>query len=490
MANLKSNNRRSKQQKAIKPSKNILAGRVPPHSLETEKAVLCAALIDPNGMAKIADLLIEKSFYDPRHQRIYSAMLDLFQRSVPIDIVTVGEELRQRNELDQIGGDAYLAQLSNEVATSAHIEHYARIVQDHFALRELIYHSTQFIEEAFEIPKVEDLLDRAMGNLYDIYHHRRTGGFETLRVVINKTIEFLDAQHQRHYQELTGIGTGFRELDQLTGGFQNGDFIVIAGRPSMGKTAFSLDLARNACLLHKVPVAYFSLEMASTAICIRLLSAEARIDHQRIRTPKRLTANEWPLVAKAASKLSEMPFFIDDTGNLSLNELRARAKRLKQKHNIGIIFIDYLQLMQPPKADNREQEVAQISRSLKGLARELNIPVVAMSQLSRAVEHRGGDKIPQLADLRDSGAIEQDADVVIFIHRKKQYKSGVEEEGEDEEPIDNTAHIIIRKQRNGPTGTVELIFNDSFTRFDEKAKVDYVPHQVDKEKAPDDTVPF
>ncbi|MBM3325438.1 MAG: replicative DNA helicase [Calditrichaeota bacterium] len=477
------------RRKTTKPSKDLIAGRVPPNSPEMERAVLCAALIDPNGMTKVVDVLTERSFYDRRHQVIFAAMLRLFQQAAPIDILTVSEDLRQRNELEVVGGDAYLAQLSGEVATSAHAEHYARIVQDRYALRELIHQSTKFAEEAFEVPDAAELLDRAMGMLYDIYYRRRSGGFEPLRQVVNQTWEFLDSQHRKRDQKLTGVGTGFERLDELTSGFQNGELIVIAGRPSMGKTAFSLDLARNACWLHQVPVAYFSLEMAAMAICLRMLAAEARIEHHRIRTPYRLNESEWPLVAQTAGRLAEMPFFIDDTGNLGLNELRARARRLKQQHNIGIIFIDYLQLMQPPKADNREQEVAQISRSLKGLARELNIPVVTMSQLSRAVEHRGGDKIPQLADLRDSGAIEQDADVVMFIHRKKQYKSGLEEE-DDGEAVDNTAHIIIRKQRNGPTGAVELIFNDVYTRFEEKESADYVPVHYAKSGAAEEPAPF
>ncbi len=445
-------------------------GRVPPHSPEMERAVLCACLIDPNGLTKVIDILGEKSFYEHRHQLIYDAMVALFQKSAPVDALTVAEELERNGQLETCGGDVYLAQLSGELATSAHIEHYGRIVQERSSLRALITISTQISEEAFDLPPAVELLETAMSKIYEISSDQQTGGFEPIRKPLDEMHKHLDKLHAQKHLVVTGVGTGFDELDEMTSGFQPGDLIVVAGRPSMGKTAFSLDIARNAAMMYQVSVAFFSLEMASMAIAMRLVAAEARISLHRLRSGK-LPDKDWSELSLATGRLSELNFFIDDSGSLGINELRARARRLKQQHNIGIIFVDYLQLMRPPDAQSREQEVAQISRALKGLARELRVPVVALSQLSRAVETRGGDKIPQLADLRDSGAIEQDADLVMFIHRKKQYSRG----GEDDEgePVDNIAEIIIRKQRNGPTGTIKLVFNDEYTRFENRADSRY-----------------
>jgi len=460
----------AKQNKTRRPANRTLenSGRIPPHSLEMERAVLCACLIDPNGLTKVIDVLGQRSFYERRHQLVYDAMVSLFRQSSPVDILTVSEQLARENYLDSAGGEVYLAQLSGETATSAHAEHYARIIQDRAALRELIIASTDWAEKAYDIPNSQELLDEAMGRLFEIYSNRKTGGFETIRNILNSTHEWLDEVHRKHDDALTGVGTGFDELDLMTSGFQKGDLIVIAGRPSMGKTAFSLDLARNAAKMYGTAVAYFSLPMASMAIALRLIASEARINLHKLRSG-RLSDQQFGELSRATAYLSELKFFIDDSGSLGVNELRARARRLKQQHDVGIIFVDYLQLMQPPDAQSREQEVAQISRALKGLARELEVPVVALSQLSRAVETRGGDRIPQLADLRDSGAIEQDADVVMFIHRKKMYRTNADDD--EGEPVDNTADIIIRKQRNGPTGSVKLIFNDEFTRFENMAVV-------------------
>jgi len=463
------------------------AGRIPPHSLEMERAVLCACLIDPNGLTKVIDILSEKSFYERRHQYIYDAMVSLFRQSSPVDILTVAEVLQRAGQLESAGGEMYLAELSGEISTSAHAEHYARLVQDRAALRELIISSTDWAQRAYELPESpSDLLDSAMSKLYEIYSNRRTGGFEPIKPILDQMHGYLDKIHAQRNEVVTGVGTGFEALDEMTSGFQPGDLVVVAGRPSMGKTAFSLDLARNAASIYKKPVAYFSLEMASMAIAMRLIAAEARINLHRLRSG-RLHEREWEELSRATGRLAELPFFIDDSGSLGINELRARARRLKQQHNIGIVFVDYLQLMQPPDAQSREQEVAQISRALKGLARELEVPVVALSQLSRAVETRGGDKIPQLADLRDSGAIEQDADVVMFIHRKKQYRTGADDD--EGVPVDNTADIIIRKQRNGPTGNVKLIFNDEYTRFENLTNVSdraarMAPTRMDVDVAP------
>jgi len=441
-----------------------LGGRVPPHSLEMERAVLCSALIDPDGFARIVDYVDEDSYYDRRHQLVHKAMASLFSKAAPIDSLTVSDELEGSGDLEAAGGDPYLAGLSNEVATAAHAEQYAKTVREKYSLRRLINTTTSAAIDAYDAPESFELLDRTLKDLFDIYSNRREGGFEPLAGILQHTSDYLD-KYKKSKDEITGVSTGFTELDKITSGFQPGDLVIIAGRPSMGKTAFSLDLACHACLSDNTAVAFFSLEMASMAIAMRLLASSAKIDLHKLRSGN-LTNSQWKDLTLAVTTLSGTDFFIDDTGTLGLMELRARARQFKQQHDIGIIFIDYLQLMRPPKAESREQEVAQISRALKGLARELEVPVIAMSQLSRAVEQRGGDKRPVLSDLRDSGSIEQDADVVMFIYRERLYKSSSED---DEGEIDNTAEIIIRKQRNGPTGTVKLTFVPEYARFVDQA---------------------
>ncbi len=467
--------------------------RVPPHNLEMERALLCSLLIDPDAFARVVDIIDTGSFYDRRHQLIFAAMSRLFASASPIDALTVSETLTATEELDAAGDDPYLAGLANEVATSTHAEYYAKVIQERAALRKLITSASIITAEAYESQDAAELLNRAMQELFEIYSSRQQGGFQQLRPVLSFLHEHLDKLHKHKDEKLTGVGTGFSRLDDYTSGFQKGDFIVVAGRPSMGKTAFSLDLARNACLRYKVPVAFFSLEMAAMPIAMRLIAAEARLDLHKLRSG-RLPDRDWPNLSYATGQLSEMPFFIDDTGTLGIMEMRARARRLKQQHDIGIIFIDYLQLMKPPKANTREQEVAQISRAMKALARELDVPVVAMSQLSRAVEQRGGDRRPHLSDLRDSGAIEQDADVVMFIFRESMYKSSdkeKEDEGEEAAPEDYTTEIIIRKQRNGPTGTVKLLFNPKCTRFEALSEDEEMAVAAPgREKAKDEQAPF
>ena len=460
------------------------AARVPPHNLDMERALLCSALIDPNGMARVVEVVDEKSFYDRRHNLIFAAMIRLFSSASPIDVLTVSEELERSKDLEAVGGDPYLAGLSMDVATSTHIEHYARIVSERAALRALISSSTQVAYEAYEAGDVKDLLDRAMQQLFDISAGQQEGGFEPIRPILTRLHEHLDRLHGRTDGSLTGISTGFSQLNDYTSGFQNGDLIVIAGRPSMGKTAFGLDVARHAALVCKVPVAFFSLEMASMAIAMRLIAADARLDLHKLRSGK-LAERDWPKLSFSTANLTEMPFFIDDSGSLTIMDLRARARLLKQKHDIGLVFIDYMQLMQPPVAGSREQEVAKISRAMKALARELDVPVVALSQLSRAVETRGEDARPQLSDLRDSGAIEQDADVVMFIHRnlakrdkleREAYEEDTDESRKEElkeevEKLERTADIIIRKQRNGPTGSFKLTFMKTFACFEDQASM-------------------
>lgn len=473
-------NNKSKSKKREKPSVDISSGRVPPNSLEMEKALLCSCLINPDAFTRIVDLVDEDSFYDRRHGLAYSAMARLFSSNEPIDLLTVSENLQAKKELESAGGESYLAGLTGEVATSAHVEHYADVVRERASLRKLITSATTTALEAYDVADASELIDRAMQELFDIYGKRQKGGFRPIKPLLTDLHKHLDELGKRDNKNLTGVGTGFDNLDYMTSGFQPGELIIIAARPSMGKTSLALDIARHASQQHNKAVAFFSLEMASMAITMRLLAAQSRVDLHKLRSGKIPKAQAAKL-SRATGKLSEIPFFIDDSGTLGIMEVRARARMLKQQHNIGIVFIDYLQLMKPPKADSREQEVAQISRSLKGLARELEIPVVALSQLSRAVENRGGDKRPQLADLRDSGAIEQDADLVMFIYRAKHYKSKEMGSGDngnhpsqnsdesDDSGDDRISEVIIRKQRNGPTGTVKLVFNEEYASFDDMA---------------------
>jgi len=456
-----------RRQKAAPQQQALDAGaRVPPHSLEMERAALCCALIEGGSFARIADMLSEPSFYDHKHKLVFEAMLSLFNRNSGIDALTVTEELARNGKLEEAGGAPYIAGLTNEVTTAVYAEDYAAAVREKFSLRRMIATGTSLAMQSYEAPDAAELLDQALRDLFEIYTNSQTGGFRGIGQVLEQTRDYLNKAREQH-SNLTGVGTGFPELDEMTSGFQKGDLVIVAGRPSMGKTAFSLDLARHACMNYQKPVAFFSLEMAAMAIAMRLLAASAGINLHKLRRGK-LSSSDWKNLSMAITDLSTAKFFIDDTGSLGLTELRARARQLKQQHNIGIIFIDYMQLMKPPKAQSREQEIAQISRGLKGLARELDVPVVALSQLSRAVEQRGGDRRPQLSDLRDSGAIEQDADVVMFIYRERLYQteSG---DGKDPENVDNTSEILIRKQRNGPTGTVELIFMPEFARFEQKA---------------------
>ncbi|MDP8239099.1 MAG: replicative DNA helicase [Candidatus Hatepunaea meridiana] len=475
------------------PTKTDSSIRVPPHNLEIERALLCSALIDPNGYHQIVGIVIEKSFYDRRHRLIFEAMKLISDQSGEIDVLTVSEQLERMNNLEAAGGDPYIAGLSTEIVTSAHIKQYAKIIQEHSSLRSLISAGTRMVNEAYDTGDVKELLDHSMQELFEISEGRQEGGFTPIKPVLTDLHTHIDALHSRPEGSLTGIDTGFKKLNEMTSGFQDGDLIVIAARPSMGKTAFALDMARHAALVKNIPVAFFSLEMSSTAIAMRLIAAEGRLDLHKLRSG-RLPDRDCTELSLSTGRLSEIPFFIDDSSALGVTEIRARARLLKQKHHIGILFIDYLGLMDAPKALSREQEVAKISRALKGLARELNIPVVAMSQLSRAIAQRGEDARPQLTDLRDSGAIEQDADLVMFIHRhlykrdrlekeiakvkKKKFKSEItDDEAEKEiqkiregiERIERTAEVIIRKQRNGPIGKIDLMFLKTFATFEGQA---------------------
>ena len=443
------------------------SGRVPPQAVDVEKSVLGATLIERKAIPKAIEILQPTSFYARKHQRIYEAIQSLFERGNPVDLLTLTEELKRRGELEDIGGSYYLSELSTSVASAANVEHHARIIAEKSLLRKLIETMTELVGHAYD-PSADafELLDEAEGRIFEISDNQLRKSGTSMQDVIKDTFEHLQTIHGQE-GGITGVPSGFTRLDDMTGGWQNSDLIIIAARPSMGKTAFSLAAARNAALHpeQKTPVAIFSLEMSAQQLAQRLLTSEARVDAQQTRTG-RLDDDAWPRLARAAGRLSEASIFVDDTPGLSVLELRAKCRRLKSEHDIGLVVVDYLQLMHSTSLRsnaNREQEIAHISRSLKALAKELNVPVIALSQLSRAVETRGGDKRPQLSDLRESGSIEQDADVVAFIYRAERYGITVDEHGNSTEGM---AEIIVGKQRNGPVGTVELAFVNQYARFE------------------------
>ncbi len=436
--------------------------KVPPQSLEAEQAVLGAILIENQAINRALEILAPADFYREGHRTIFEAMIRLQDRGEAIDLVTLSEELRQSGELERIGGSGYLANLVNQVATSASIRHHARIIREKALLRHLISVATEIVTTGLEGgEKVEDLLDRAEQSIFRISERKIRPSFLPVKDVVKVSFETIERLYETK-ERITGIPTGFRDLDNLTAGLQPSDLIIIAGRPSMGKTAFALGIARFVGLEKRKPVAIFSLEMSAQQLVIRMLCAEARVDAHKVRSGY-LGRADWPRLTDAASRLTEAPIFIDDSGALSVLEMRAKARRLMAEHGLALVIVDYLQLMRGHgDADRREQEIAEITRSLKGLAKELNLPVIALSQLSRAVEGRQ-DRRPVLADLRESGAIEQDADLVMFLYREEMYHPTTEHKG--------VAEVIVRKQRNGPLDTVNLKFFDRYTRFDDLDEV-------------------
>lgn len=437
-------------------------GRVPPQAMDVEMAVLGGMLLEKEAISKAIEVLDESAFYKPAHQQIFSAMTGLFERSEPIDLITIIEELRRRGQLEKIGGEFYLTELTTKVTNAANIEFHAHIVLEKALMRQLIASSSEMASRAFsETEDALELLDEAEQQIFQISEQRMKKNFVSMNTAVHSTMEMLESIHGKH-SGITGVPAGFTELDNITGGFQKSDLIIVAGRPSQGKTALVLSVARNASVIHSVPIGFFSLEMSTQQLVMRLICAEARVDAHMVRTG-RLPEDEWRKLSTSVGRLYKAKIFIDDTPALGILELRAKARRLKVEHNVGMIVVDYLQLMQGPKnAQSREQEISSISRSLKALAKELNIPVVALSQLNRAVEARG-DKRPVLADLRESGAIEQDADVVVFVHRPEMF--GIEKD-ENGNSTEGTAELIIGKQRNGPTGTARMVFIKQYARFE------------------------
>ena len=441
----------------------LVYGRVMPQAIELEEAVLGAILVDRDGLPSVIEILRSESFYKETHSVIYTIMLELFEKSQPIDLLTVHEALKKAKKLELVGGVNYLLDLTNKVASAANVEYHARIVAQKFIQRELIRVSTSTIKDSYYDEKdVFELLDEAEQSLYEITDTNLNTGYEKLSALAIKTRREIEAIGQKE-EAITGVPTGFKELDKMTSGWQPSDLIIIAARPGMGKTAFTLSLARNAALADK-GVAIFSLEMANTQLVQRLIAMDASINSHKLRNGQ-LEQTEWLRLNQTVDSMAETPIFIDDTPAINIFELRAKCRRLKQNHDIELIIIDYLQLMTAApnqKKGNREQEISSISRALKGLAKELNVPVIALSQLSRSVETRGGNKRPVLSDLRESGAIEQDADIVTFI-----YRPGYYEMDEDFDRPKDLAEIILSKHRNGSLGTVELRFVPEYVRFEE-----------------------
>jgi replicative DNA helicase len=444
--------------------------RKPPYSEDAEHAVLSAMLMDADAIVRAAETVDDSMFYAERHRRIFRAMLALTERGGVVDPLTLAEELLRRGELEAAGGKEYIGFLVDAAPTSANVEYHAGIVREKSILRTLIQVSTQIVHDAFAgQTTANELLDEAESRIFAVSQTRQADGFMRIKELLWPTMERIEAL-QRGGKTITGVASGFNDLDDLTSGFQPSDLIIVAARPSMGKTAFCLNVAQHAAIDESKKIAFFSLEMSKESLVQRMLTSEARVDSQRLRRGL-LRDDEFPMLARAAGILSSAPVWIDDTPGITLLEMRSKARRLKADAGIDMIIVDYLQLMQgPSNAENRQQEVSQISRGLKALAKELNVPVIALSQLSRAPEQRTGDHRPQLSDLRESGAIEQDADLIMFLFRPEMYASERDPNGnpidKDGNSLDGKAELIVGKQRNGPTGLVNLHFYKQYTRFE------------------------
>jgi len=430
--------------------------KVPPHNLEAEQYVLGSMLLDREIIVTISSIIKREDFYSEAHKEIYTAICELFEKSEPVDIITVAEELNKKGILEKVGGIDYITNLMIGVPTTVNVMHYARIIEEKSILRKLIRISGKIIEKSFEqSEEVEHILDFAEKNIFDIIEKRSSHEFVPIKEVLFNAFDRIEFLY-KNKGKIVGVPTGFSELDNKTSGFNPSDLILIAARPSMGKTSFALNIALHAAVREKIPVAIFSLEMSKEQLVQRMLCSEAFVDFMKLRTGN-LEEEDWERLARVLAPLSEAPIYIDDTPAISVSELRAKARKLKIEKGLGLVMVDYLQLMQGnSNRENRQQEISEISRSLKALARELNVPVVALSQLSRAPESRS-DHRPQLSDLRESGAIEQDADLVLFLYRDEYYHPDTDKK--------NIAEVIIAKQRNGPTGVIELAWLGQYTKF-------------------------
>ncbi|MDY8165581.1 replicative DNA helicase [Bacillus thuringiensis] len=436
---------------------DVLADRTPPHNIEAEQAVLGAILIDQDALTSASELLVPDSFYRTKHQKIFEVMLRLSDKGEPIDLVIMTSAMADQGLLEEVGGVSYLAELAEVVPTAANVEYYARIIAEKALLRRLIRTATHIVSDGYEREDdVDGLLNEAEKKILEVSHQTNAKAFQNIKDVLVDAYDKIELLHNQK-GEVTGIPTGFTELDKMTAGFQRNDLIIVAARPSVGKTAFSLNIAQNVATKTDENVAIFSLEMGSDQLVMRMLCAEGNIDAQRLRTGS-LTSDDWAKLTMAMGSLSNAGIYIDDTPGIKVNEIRAKCRRLKQEQGLGMVLIDYLQLIQGSgkSGENRQQEVSEISRTLKGIARELQVPVIALSQLSRGVESRQ-DKRPMMSDIRESGSIEQDADIVAFLYREDYYDRETENK--------NTIEIIIAKQRNGPVGSVELAFVKEFNKF-------------------------
>jgi replicative DNA helicase len=432
--------------------------KLPPQHIEAEQSILGGILIENEAINRVTEILDADDFYRDGHRKIFNALINLSERDEPADLITLTNELQKLDQLDSIGGASYLASLIDSVPTAANIQYYARIVKEKAILRKLIQTSTEIITQSYEDRgDVEGFLDEAERSIFEISEKRVRPSFYPIREIVKESFATIEKLFKKK-EAVTGVPSGFKELDRMTAGFQPSDLIIIAGRPSMGKTAFCLDVAEYAAIDNKIPVAIFSLEMSKEQLVIRMLCSQAHVEGTRLRTGY-LNESDWPKLTIAAGSLSESPIYIDDTAALSVLELRAKARRLKSDHGLGMVIVDYLQLMKGrARVESRQQEISEISRSLKALAKELTIPVIAVSQLSRKTEERTGNR-PQLSDLRESGAIEQDADLILFIYRDEVYNRS------EDNPNRGKAEVIIGKQRNGPIGKIDLAFLDKFTTF-------------------------
>jgi len=442
---------------------DLSSHKLPPQNIEAEQSVLGGILIENESINKVMEILTADDFYRDAHRKIFNALINLSERDEPADLITVKNELQKTNQLDSIGGASYITSLMDSVPTAANIEYYAKIVKEKAILRNLIQTSTEIITKSYEDREdVEELLDEAERGIFQISENRVRPSFYPIKKIVKDSFEIFQRLYEKK-ELVTGVPSGFKELDRYTAGFHASDLIIVAGRPSMGKTALCLNLAQHAAIENKITVGIFSLEMSKEQLVIRMFCSEARVEGNRLRTGF-LTESDWPKLTIAAGNLSEAPIFIDDTPALSVLELRAKARRLKSEHGLGMLIIDYLQLMRGrSRVESRQQEISEISRSLKALTKELNIPVIAVSQLSRKTEERTGNR-PQLSDLRESGAIEQDADLILFLYRDEVYNRS------EDNPNKGKAELIIGKQRNGPIGKIELAFFDKFTTFKELYK--------------------
>jgi replicative DNA helicase len=449
-------------------SKDPSLQKLPPQSLEAEESIISAALLDNNILLDILDILTPEAFYKSAHQKIFSAITELFAEDQPVDLVTLAEHLRRSNELESIGGAAYLAKIVDTAPVPANAKHYAQIIQDRAVLRHLIRTASDIVEKCYsESGSTDDVIDYAEGALFDIADKKQKQNFYPISKIIESNIDALEAR-QGNKSLISGVPTGFKKLDEMTSGFQASDLIIMAARPGMGKTALALNMARYAAVEADTPVAMFSLEMSKEQLSMRLLCAEARIDSSRVRDGF-FNDDDWYSLTNAAGVLSSAPIYIDDSPDLTSLDIKTKTRRLKREKGVGMIIIDYLQLMRPRKNfERRELEISEMSRTLKGLAKELNIPILALSQLNRRLEDRS-DKRPQLSDLRESGALEQDADLVIFIYRDDVYNP------DENNPNKNIAEIHLAKQRNGATGMCPLVFKGEYTRFENLAYGQYAP---------------